>query len=67
MPRQEKNRGRTKQFPRDLESTLNDILAWLRWQEQLVRYAIGQVEQRGQRPAKKARGAGRGSKGIPRK
>lgn len=52
MPRQEKNRkrpGRPGKFPTDLQTTLNDILATLGWQEQLIRHAIQQVERRRKR------------------
>ena len=34
-----------EQFSGDLSETLHDILATLRWQEQLVRYAIIKAEQ----------------------
>lgn len=67
MPKQEKNRGRPDKFPTDLQTTLNNILATLRWQEQLVRHAIEQAERRRESRRKKAPGAGRGSKLASRK
>ncbi len=67
MPRQEKNRGRPGQFPTDVRATLNDILATLNWQEQLIRHAIEQVDRRKARRPKKAPSAGPTSKRARRK
>jgi len=68
LARQEKNNHRLPrrdQFPADIETTLYDVLATLRWQEQLIRHAIQQAERRKRDRGKRSAKGGKRAKKTP--